>query len=98
MGPSSAFPGGLGMSHLVSKKLEKPVFLLLFLCVVVCARGLPCSSGGGCGLRRLVVGRSSGGRRLVVGGWSSAGRLQVTRRSRSPTITPNSYQQMPVGT
>ena len=72
MGPSSAFPGGLGMSHLVSKKLEKPVLLLLFLCVVVCARGLRCSSGGGCGLRRLVVDRSSGGRRLVVGGWSSA--------------------------
>ena len=70
MGPSSAFPGGLGMLLFGSKKLETPVFLLLFLCVMVGAHGLGWSSGGGCGLRWLVVDRSSGGRRLVVG-WSS---------------------------
>ena len=74
MGPSSAFSGGLGMFHLGSKKVDKLMFLLLFLCVVVGARGRGWSSGGGCGLRWLVVDRSSGGRRLVVG-WSSAGRL-----------------------
>ena len=72
IGSSSAFLGGLGMLHLGSKKLEKPVFLLCFLCVVVGAHGLGCSCGGGCGRRWLVVDRSSGGRRLVVGGWSSA--------------------------
>ena len=88
MGPSSAFPGGLGMFHLGNNTFKQPLFLLLFLCVVVGARGLGCSCGGGYGRRWLVVDRSSGGRRLVVSwssvagrwlvvSWSSAGRRAV---------------------
>ena len=67
MCPSSAFLGGLGMLHFGSKKLEKPVFLLCFLCEVAV----------------LVLQAAAVVVAVVVGGWSSAGRrwLVVGRSS-----------------
>ena len=70
MGPSSAFSLAFGILLPASKKLEKLMFLLLFICVVMGARGQGCSYE----VAVVVGGWSSTGRWTVVG-WSSAGCL-----------------------